>query len=57
MVYGLQHEKKFLQDDVQGHIHFVLFWNGNNPPNRTIMQFPITGTVRPKIITVVSNTG
>ena len=58
MVYGLQHEKKFLQDDVQGHIHFGLLWDGENPPNRSyIMKFPITGTVKPKVITILSNTG
>ena len=57
MVYGLQHEKKSLQNDIEGHIQFGLLWDGENLPTRNyIMKFPITGTVKPKIITVVSNT-
>ena len=57
MFSDLQHEKKFLQNNAQGHMHFGLLWDGENPPTRNyIMQFPITGTVKPKFITILSNT-
>lgn len=57
MFSDLQYEKEFLQNNGQGHMHFGILWDSENPPTRNyIMKFPITGTVKPKFITILPKT-
>ena len=49
--------KKLLQHNIEGNMHFALLWKGVKPPTEPFeLRFPVTGTVLPTFVTVLTNT-